>query len=366
MVKERELFVKYFQKPTQIYKYIADKRRTAPIFLNRNVEYLRHRMSRNHSARQNTTIDQISKQLRKNALTNIQNGNSNNRKCIKNVDFDNAEVSYNFICNRKVAQNTRCSGYKCPWCELNARFRDALMIHLTNCHMRFKFKCVEADEGCRIDITLNEQYDGSYCGFKYPGHDLHHDFRFTPKGGPLSRSCLTQVIYYNSSKRKRSKVAEVDNYESLQFDDGEAEIDVCSGRLYYHTSTCLPIKPNELDLDSEADIDPDWLRERTKLMIDEFTDVNEGEKEILKLWNLHIMTHCKHKADNLIRGACFDFVEKHGETIIMKNLYKNFTLHLANLYDYGLLSSGDLIECVRLVKKKRIKLSCRVQKSSPC
>lgn len=26
-------------------------------------------------------------------------------------------------------------------------------------------------------------------------------------------------------------------------------------------------------------------------MIDEFTDVNEGEKEVMKLWNLHVMKH---------------------------------------------------------------------------
>lgn len=26
-------------------------------------------------------------------------------------------------------------------------------------------------------------------------------------------------------------------------------------------------------------------------MIDEFTDVNEGEKELMKMWNLHIMKH---------------------------------------------------------------------------
>jgi len=26
-------------------------------------------------------------------------------------------------------------------------------------------------------------------------------------------------------------------------------------------------------------------------MIDEFSDVNEGEKELMKLWNLHVMRH---------------------------------------------------------------------------
>jgi hypothetical protein len=33
------------------------------------------------------------------------------------------------------------------------------------------------------------------------------------------------------------------------------------------------------------------------MMIDEFTDVNEGEKEIMKMWNHHIM-HEKY-VDNL-------------------------------------------------------------------
>jgi polycomb protein SUZ12 len=27
------------------------------------------------------------------------------------------------------------------------------------------------------------------------------------------------------------------------------------------------------------------------MMIDDFTDVNEGEKELMKMWNLHVMKH---------------------------------------------------------------------------
>ena len=62
-------------------------------------------------------------------------------------------------------------------------------------------------------------------------------------------------------------------------------------RLYHHTSTCLPIQPKELDVDSEGEGDPDWLRAKTCMMIDEFTDVNEGEKELMKMWNLHVLKH---------------------------------------------------------------------------
>lgn len=66
-------------------------------------------------------------------------------------------------------------------------------------------------------------------------------------------------------------------------------------RLYHHTSTCLPIYPREMDVDSEDESDPIWLRKKTAMMIDEFTDVNDGEKEIMKMWNLHVMKEgCVH------------------------------------------------------------------------
>lgn len=60
-------------------------------------------------------------------------------------------------------------------------------------------------------------------------------------------------------------------------------------RIYFHTETCLPIPAKELDYDSEGEKDPKWLQRKTKQMIDEFSDVNEGEKELMKLWNLHVM-----------------------------------------------------------------------------
>jgi len=44
-----------------------------------------------------------------------------------------------------------------------------------------------------------------------------------------------------------------------------------------------------MDVDSEDESDPIWLRKKTATMIDEFTDVNDGEKEIMKMWNLHVM-----------------------------------------------------------------------------
>lgn len=61
--------------------------------------------------------------------------------------------------------------------------------------------------------------------------------------------------------------------------------------MYHHTSTCLPIYPKEMDVDSENESDPKWLQKKTTMMIDDFTDVNDGEKELMKMWNLHVMKH---------------------------------------------------------------------------
>ena len=44
-------------------------------------------------------------------------------------------------------------------------------------------------------------------------------------------------------------------------------------------------------MDSEGENDPEWLRKKTQMMIDEFTDVNEGEKDLMKRWNLHVLKH---------------------------------------------------------------------------
>ncbi len=62
-------------------------------------------------------------------------------------------------------------------------------------------------------------------------------------------------------------------------------------RLYYRSITCLPAPSVDHVGDSDDENDPDWLKKKTCLMIDEFTDVNEGEKALMKAWNLHVLKH---------------------------------------------------------------------------
>lgn len=55
--------------------------------------------------------------------------------------------------------------------------------------------------------------------------------------------------------------------EFLESEDGEVEQQrtYSSGhnRLYFHSDTCLPLRPQEMEVDSEDEKDPEWLREKT-------------------------------------------------------------------------------------------------------
>lgn len=119
-----------------------------------------------------------------------------------------------------------------------------------------------------------------------------------------------------------------------------------SHRLYHHTETCLPVHPKELDIDSEGESDPLWLRQKTIQMIDEFSDVNEGEKELMKLWNLHVMRH-GFVGDCQLPLACEMFLDAKGHEIVRKNLYRNFILHMCSLFDYGLIAAETVYKTVQ-------------------
>ena len=60
-------------------------------------------------------------------------------------------------------------------------------------------------------------------------------------------------------------------------------------RLYNYSTTNLPMPPCAiLQPSTEDQVDPPWLMTKICRMIDEFSDVNEGEKEFMKMWNLHV------------------------------------------------------------------------------
>ncbi|XP_054923813.1 polycomb protein suz12 isoform X2 [Dermacentor andersoni] len=261
-------------------------------------------------------------------------------------------VVYQFVYQQQTRQQTEArADMRCPWCLLQCRLLAALLKHLKLCHGRFTFSYVPHPKGARIDVSINECYDGSYSG--NPQH-LHtqtgYAFGWT---GPARRTPVTCVMVC------RPKRAPLSLAEFMEQDEPDIEQPrpYMSGhnRLYYHTETCLPIRPQEIERDSESEDDPEWLRIKTQMMIDEFTDVNEGEKELMKMWNLHVMRY-GFVGDCQIALACNMFVEQKGHELIQRNLYRNFVLHMCNLLDYGLVSASVVYTTVR-----RLQMFCDVK-----
>ncbi|CAL8328832.1 unnamed protein product [Lota lota] len=247
-------------------------------------------------------------------------------------------IFYQFLYNNNTRQQTEArDDLHCPWCTLNCRRLYSLLKHLKLSHSRFIFNYVPHPKGARIDVSINECYDGSYVGNP---QDIHSQpgFAFS-RNGPVKRTAVTHILVCRPKRTKPSLS------EFLESEDGELEQQrtYVSGhnRLYFHSDSCMPLRPQEMEEDSEDERDPEWLREKTATQLEEFTDVNEGEKEVMKLWNLHVMQN-GFIADNQMNQASMVFVETCGPFIARRNLCRNFLLHLVSMHDFNLVSLATI------------------------
>uniref|UniRef100_A0A182S8X4 Uncharacterized protein n=1 Tax=Anopheles maculatus TaxID=74869 RepID=A0A182S8X4_9DIPT len=265
----------------------------------------------------------------------------------KNADDDAKRVVYHFMHNNYSRQQTEnMDEFACPWCCLNCGMLYSLLKHLKLCHARFNFNYVPIPEGARIDVTINELYDGSYNGSP---HDLLGPATAYSVRDPLRRTVVTNLLVCRPRRPKPSLAEFIDNDEN-EFDSQRPYITGHS-RMYHHTMTCLPVYPRELDIDSEGESDPLWLQQKTMQMIDEFTDVNEGEKELMKMWNLHVMKY-GYVGDCQIPIALEMFIDLRGRELMARNLYRNFVLHMCSMFDFGLVSA-DVMQ--RIIRKLRVR-----------
>ncbi|KAI5695402.1 hypothetical protein M8J76_004353 [Diaphorina citri] len=204
------------------------------------------------------------------------------------------KVVYQFVYNNNSRQQTTaCDDFKCPWCRLDCRFLYSLVKHLRYCHPRFKFTYHPMLNGALIDVAINSAFNKGYLGAPHhlidqPSASLNLDTACTSYRKQPRQRCIGSelLVYYPRRHRKHSMSEFLNDMADDADTDGHRPV-----VLYHHTITCLPVLPKEMDQDSDDQKDPKWLQTKTKMMIDEFTDVNEGEKELMKLWNLHVMKY---------------------------------------------------------------------------
>ena len=273
-------------------------------------------------------------------LASIVSADENEKESKKRL-----RIFYQFIYNNHTRQQTEArDDCLCPWCSVNCGKLYSLLKHLKCCHGRFLFTYAPHSKGARIDVCLNENYDGSYAGGT---EDLNEMVGYAfSRDGPVRRTPYTAALVCRPKRFQESLS------EFLEPDESDADIarPFFNGhsRVYFHSNTCLPMKPDDLEFDSEDEIDPEWLRIKTQQMIDEFTDVNDGEKKLMKLWNIHIMKR-GYIADLQIPEACKTFVREYGDEIVREKLCRNFLLHLVNLNDFNILGKAQLLQTLELL-----------------
>uniref|UniRef100_A0A8C7UX13 SUZ12 polycomb repressive complex 2 subunit b n=1 Tax=Oncorhynchus mykiss TaxID=8022 RepID=A0A8C7UX13_ONCMY len=234
-------------------------------------------------------------------------------------------IFYQFLYNNNTRQQTEArDDLHCPWCTLNCRKLYSLLKHLKQSHSRFIFNYVPHPKGARIDVSINECYDGSYVGNP---QDIHSQpgFAFS-RNGPVKRTAVTHVLVCRPKRTKPSLS------EFLESEDGELEQQrtYVSGhnRLYFHSDSCMPLRPQEMDVDSEDERDPEWLREKTATVSPSAHTVTQTEMIFI--------------ADNQMNQASMQFVEKCGAYIARRNLCRNFLLHLVSMHDFNLVSVATI------------------------
>lgn len=308
------------------------------------------------TARQNLTNSDITEDRILTAADLVEYRKSRLRQKLNEHHLDNGfdginssdRVFYQFMYNSNTQQQTESrDDFVCPWCQLNCMVFYGLMKHLKLCHPRLLFRYSQQAKGTVIVVTVNECYDGSYAGnprniFCQPGMAFS-------RRGPVRRIPVTDVLVFRPD---RTPVASNGTLaELLDREDIEAleptQMSTGHRRLYFHSLTTLPIRPCEFDSDSEDEAtEPDWLFGHTKRMIDEFTDVNEGEKALMKLWNLHIMRNgCI--SDTQIEDESKQFIDQNIGHLVAHSLRRNLLLHFICLVDFGVFKTSNVLTLMK-------------------
>lgn len=117
-------------------------------------------------------------------------------------------------------------------------------------------------------------------------------------------------------------------------------------RTFYHSQSyrAFMINADEkiADSDEEGGTLDQMLQQKD---IDEFMDLNEGEKQMFSMWNQFVRNVTSFGTGHM-RAICDSFINSHAREIIQKKLYRNFLLHLCSLHDFGLLKQEDVFHLV--------------------
>jgi hypothetical protein len=119
-------------------------------------------------------------------------------------------------------------------------------------------------------------------------------------------------------------------------------------RQYFHAQTGQPILENELDVDSDDDVDNRWIVEESAALIESFADVAPEDKQLMKLWNEYLSDQHVY-ADFLVAPTCEAFARKNASILRLQRLRVSFLKHLCLLWDHTLIDLPTMLNCLTIV-----------------
>ncbi|KAF4522553.1 hypothetical protein B566_EDAN012844 [Ephemera danica] len=214
-----------------------------------------------------------------------------------------------------------------------------MLKHLCVCHSRFNFVYKPRESSAShivVEVTLNVRYDGSYEGNAWnllaQPNQVFED--------PQNRSSITELLVWRKIPQPPPSFNEFLPTKKPAVQQRPNKIG--HNRVYFHFGTWLPyISPKEMETESDNE-GLDWHPENSRREMNDFTDVNEGEKVVMNEWNTFVSVKFKILAVNQVVPACRMFIQQCGPSLLKQKLYRNVVLHFVCLHDFGILSATDL------------------------
>merc|ERR1712142_1327310 len=115
-------------------------------------------------------------------------------------------------------------------------------------------------------------------------------------------------------------------------------------RNIYHGRNWIPMTRYGFGED-EADSDYSWIILFSKQRLEDISDINDGEKNMMNLWNMHLKKYYGGGVSHLGR-ILSDFVADFTRVIYDNNLYRNFVCHITVLHQAGFISMEIMTEII--------------------
>ena len=306
----------------------------------------------------------------------------------RGLDNEEISVTFNFgkadAAETGVRQQTIVSGLYCPFCNHHHDQVDELRLHLHTDHTMFKFHLRKSSPPrmsfyvelfkSRNGPTMNlERSKTHQFGKPMSLFDLEKylggDESWTKgRHGPLHNTWPDHLIdrAHDSSlssspheSRHSSPNTSNDTDDLMEFEAPEFKIPVRPRKVYYvpktakplyHTITKRILQPGEELPNSDDEKEEGWLHQKSRDLINDFTDVMLEEKDFINTYNLFIinehLTSSKYLPQALLR-----FAETHKSWFAERKSRKREFMKLMDVFILrGVVDQKDVEKCVNILR----------------